>query len=140
MVRTVANAVENILLDHYDSDGNPSLVPFIEIATDIVTRVSACAATRGATVSSTTLELIERNLAAHFYLLADQVAKEKVTGDAEVKFQGETGKGLDGTQYGQTAMTLDHSGCLASMSKGRVASVMWLGKAPSDQIDYVDRD
>ena len=140
MARTVANAVENILGDHYNSDGNPSLGPFIEAATDVVTRVSTCATTRGVTLSSTTLELVERWLAAHFYLLSDPVAQEKVTGDAEVVFQGETGKGLEATHYGKNAMVIDHSGCLASMSQGRVASVMWLGKAPSDQIDYVDRD
>ena len=57
-----------------------------------------------------------------------------------------TGKSLDSTHYGQTAKLLDTSGCLAEISKeaetgGKTTvGIDWLGKPPSEQTDYVDRD
>ncbi len=140
MARTVATAVEGILGDHYDSDNSPSLTPFIDTANALTTQVATCATARGVTLSSTTLELIERYLAAHFYSRSDPIASEKKTGDATAAFQGKTEMGLDSTHYGQDAKTLDHSGCLASMSKGRQATTEWIGRPPSEQTDYVNRD
>lgn len=140
MVRTVATAVEGILGEHYDSDNSPSLTPFIDTANDLTSRVATCATARGVTLSSTTLELIERQLAAHFYTRSDPIASEKKTGDASAVFQGKTEMGLDSTHYGQDAKMLDHSGCLASMSAGRRAVTSWAGRPPSEQTDYVDRD
>jgi hypothetical protein len=140
LARTVATAVEGILGEHYDSGNSPSLTPFINTATAVVDQVSTCATARGTTVSSATLELIERWLAAHFYTISDPIAQQKKTGEASAVFQGKTGLGLDGTSYGQNAMTLDHSGCLRTMSRGRKATVGWLGRPPSEQTDYVDRD
>ncbi len=139
-LRTVATAVEAILGDHYDGENSPSLTPFIDTANVVVDEVVTCAATRGTAVSSTALELIERWLAAHFYAISDPIAKEKETGDAGAIFQGETEMGFDSTTYGQQAQALDPSGCLSSMSRGRRASVGWLGRPPSEQTDYVDRD
>ncbi len=141
MARTIATAVEGILLDHYDSANSPSLTPFIDTANDVVTRVATCATARGVTLSSTTLELIERWLATHFYAIADLIAKEKETGDARAIFYGsEDGEGLEFTPYGKQAVVIDYSGCLKTVSKGHRGVLTWLGKPPSEQTDYVDRD
>jgi hypothetical protein len=50
---------------------------------------------------------------------------------------------LESTLYGQTALVIDHSGCLATITAGagpKTASAEWLGKPPSDQTDYEARD
>ena len=83
---------------------------------------------------------IETWLAAHFYAHRDPQYSSKATEKASATFQGATGMGLESTVWGQTAMTLDPTGCLASRNKGGKAGVLWLGKAPSDQTDYEDRD
>ncbi len=48
--------------------------------------------------------------------------------------------GIEATTYGQTALTIDYSGCLTAINKRQFASATWLGKAPSEQISYEDRD
>jgi len=142
-VRTTDDNVKAILVGHYDTDGAPALTAFIATASSLTDYVDTCDTLDE--LSTTTLELIERWLAAHFYAHADQLAKSKATGDASVSFQGMTGKGLDSTQYGQTAMNLDVTGCLAKknkeMTEGKVkVGITWLGKAESVQTNYVDRD
>ena len=84
---------------------------------------------------------IETYLAAHFYALRDPQYMEKKTGDASAVFQGRTGMKLDSTLWGQTAITLDLTGFLASVNRGiHKASITWLGKPPSEQIAYKNRD
>lgn len=136
--RTTAPKVEDILGDNYD--GKTRLVGFINTANALTTEVATCAANRQATLSSTLLERIECWLAAHFYGHHDQFYKEKETGKARAIFQGETGMGLQSTQYGQTAITLDTSGCLKAMSEGKRGSISWLGLPPSEQTAYENRD
>lgn len=144
-VRTTADAVKAILLDHYDTADSPSLVSFIEIASALVDDVDTC--DTDGTLSTTRLEQIERYLAAHLYLLADQAAKAEETGEAKIQYQGKTDEvGIKGTQYGQTALTLDSTGCLAdqddsSLQGGKpTIGATWIGKPKSSQIDYEDRD
>ena len=50
--------------------------------------------------------------------------------------------GFDATLYGQTAKRLDVTGYLAKLDKPDrpKAGSIWLGKAPSEQTDYEDRD
>lgn len=91
-------------------------------------------------LSTALLKQIEANLAAHYYSLRDPSYLAKNTGDAGATFYGQTGMGLDFTPWGQTAKELDLTGFLNSLGKGRAASVTWLGKAPSDQTDFRDRD
>ena len=141
MARTTSTNVIAILISDKQYDSSIALDAFIDTATALVDRVVTCAAEKGITHSSTELELIERWLAAHFYLHADQPFKSNKTGDASAVYQGEFGKSLKSTRYGQTALTLDHSGCLKSLSKGKtVARFIWGGLPPSEQTDYVDRD
>jgi len=86
------------------------------------------------------LQEIETWLAAHFYAHADPQFAAKATGGASATFQGQTAMNLSSTQWGQTAMMLDVTGCLAARSKGGNVGMAWLGKPPSSQIDYDQRD
>lgn len=139
MARTNQNAVIAVLQADYDSANAPSLTPYIQTANVIVSRVNAYAVRKEITISSEELELIERWLAAHYYQQSDRGYSSRSTADASGAFQGQTGMRLESTMYGQTALTLDPSGCLADLGK-RQPKAIWLGKTPSEQIDYVDRD
>ena len=142
MARTTETAVKGILLKDYDADDVPSLQPFIDSATVIVDRVKTCAVDRSRTLTTAELELIERWLAAHFYCQSDQTYASRNTGKSSGQFQGQTGLQLDSSKYGQHAKALDYSGCLAALAgaERKVARGAWLGKPPSDQVDYEDRD
>lgn len=143
-VRTTATAVKAILLNQFDLSNDPSLTAFIDAAAIIIKRVETCDS--DSILDEDDKEMIERWLAAHLYAHADQLMKSKTTGDASASFQGTTGMGLESTQYGQTAMTLDASGCLSEINRldsqgGTVTcGATWLGKPVSSQIDYGDRD
>jgi len=122
---------------HTDSD--LSLVPFIETANALADYVSS--KDSKSQLSATLLKQIELYLAAHFYSHRDQPYASKSTMGASASFQGQWGKGLESTRWGQTAMMLDVSGTLAAIAMGGgIATVEWLGKPPSEQIDYIDRD
>ncbi|MFA5056510.1 MAG: hypothetical protein WC485_00215 [Opitutaceae bacterium] len=137
MPRTDTTAVQGILLDHYD--GESSLTPFIDTATLVVDKIAANDS--GSELTAADLEMIERYLAAHFYAHADQLLQSKSTGGASGQFQGRTDMGYDGTLYGQTAKRMDVTGYLAriDMPMRPKAGAAWLGKVPSQQIDYEDR-
>lgn len=137
-VRTTAVAVQAILLNQYDTVDTPSLTAFIDSAAIIIKRVIACHAP--STLDEEDLEVIERWLAAHLYAHADQLMSSKSTADASASFQGKTGMGLNSTQYGQTAMDLDASGCLRAINNGAVLTMDWLGTPVSEQTAYGDRD
>lgn len=140
MARTTSDAVEALLLQQYDSVNSPVLTGFIETANVVVSRVDTCATSKGYTLSVTELELIERWLAAHYYAIGDPTYQSKRTGKASGTFRGNTDMGLDSTLFGQQAKTLDPSGCLNKVGKTVAVGGYWLGKPPSTQIDYVDRD
>lgn len=142
MPRTTATLVKGVLGDDYGprEDGTePNLDPYIDSATVVVDRVNSCAATKGYTLSTTELEIIERWLAAHMYALSDKPIIRSVTADSSATYAGQTGLRLDFTSYGQNAKLLDPSGCLENVDRKKRASVVWLGKNPSDQIPYRDR-
>lgn len=142
MSRTSSAAVQAIL--GYNWDGTTDLTPFIKTAGIVTDWLDAKDA--GNEVSDSALAEIEAYLAAHFYEHSDQITQTRSTGGASGSFQGQTAMVFMGTKYGQTACAIDMTGLLAKRSKEvetgqkRVASVSWLGKQPSDQLDYVDRD
>ena len=142
MARTNAGAVQSILQKDYDTIDTPSLQGYIETASLVVDDVVDCATAKGVSFSSTRLEVIERWLAAHFYGQSDKPYTNKSTNGASAGFSGQTGMYLESTLYGQTATRLDSTGCLAAIANGerKVASLNWLGKAPSDQLDWDERD
>jgi hypothetical protein len=145
VARTTPSAVQAILLDNYDSVACPDLTPFVDASNAVVSQVSTCAISRSQTLSTSVLELIERWLAAHFYVAADPLYSKSKTADATGEFQGRNfgrveNVALDSTDYGRRAKMLDHTGCLASLGVSSLPQAVWLGKAPSDQIDYTDRN
>lgn len=138
-IRTTPLKVQSILVGHYD--GTSSLVPFIETASLMVNKIVTCMAGKSLTAhDSDTLEMIERYLAAHFYTHSDKVTQSESKGKASGSYQGQTGKGLESSDYGQTALILDDSGCLKSIAMGARVGLIWLGKPRSEQIDHADRD
>lgn len=145
MSRTTSTLVQGVLRlgsegGDYDDVENPSLDPYIDAASSIVDDVAECATNKGITLSSTKLEIIERWLAAHAYAMSDQTLKMEKTGDAVSQYQGTTGMYLTATKYGQMAVSLDSSGCLAALGNNKRAGAFWMGLAPSAQTDYEDRD
>lgn len=123
----------------YDVDSPPTLTGFIATANAIVDRVATCAISKGMSLSSTELELIERWLSAHFYVMSDQNYASKSTGGQSASFQGKTDMSLAASKYGQAAMNVDYSGCLSAISKRAFASTAWLGRNPPDQTNWEDR-
>lgn len=139
--RTTIVAVKNILAPgkDYDDRREPTLTGFVATASAIVDRVVACAAADGVTLNSIEQELIERWLAAHYYKCSDRQYASKNTAGAGASFTGQYAMGLKATLYGQCAMDLDPSGCLAALVDHAVASADWLGKTPTEQTAYEDR-
>lgn len=142
MARTTAAAVRTLLTtgNDYDTERTPSLTPFVDAAYSITNRVSACATTKGLTIDSTDLELIERWVAAHLYCMADPIYQSKSHGGASGQFQGQSGLYLDQTRYGQTALTLDWTGCLAAVSTKARAYAFWGGKTRANAQTFEQRN
>lgn len=145
MARTTSSLVQGVLLADYDAARAPSLTPFIDTASALVDRLESSALAEGVTLAASLLELIERWLAAHCYVQTDRQYQSKSTGGASASFMGQSGLGLKGSTYGQTALRLDYTGFLATVDTPetpvrRVAGAAWLGKAASEQTPYHQRD
>lgn len=144
MARTTEAAVILVLGDDYD--GVTSLDTAIEMANRLATRLESATADWDddwRRPAAGDLEAVERYLAAHYYATSDRPFQSARTGDASGTFQGKTGLYLDSTYYGQMAIVNDPSGMLKSISEGKMivtASAVWLGKVPSEQIPYSQRD
>jgi hypothetical protein len=126
-----------------DDDASISMNIFIETAAELTDYVESC--DTGSTLPSRRLRLIETYLAAHFYLHRDQDLESEGAGKSQGRYRGKADLGFDGSKHGQTAMRMDTTGCLAKLNKQakegtRKIQMSWLGKAPSEQTDYVDRD
>jgi len=143
--RTNSERVKKVLAPggDYDLQNAPDLQPFIDTATAIIDDVEKCAASAdvASPMSKDRLELIERWLAAHCYKASDQPYSQRSTGKSSGSFQGQTGMYLEGTKYGQMALSLDTSGCLYALvqGEGHSASAVWLGKPKSRQVPYNQR-
>jgi hypothetical protein len=126
--RCTADQVESLLRDY---DETIDLTPFITTANVLTSRLSA--RDTESVLSSRVLAEIEKYLSAYFYTYRDPQTTEEQTADASGKFQER--------DYLHVAKMLDETGNLAKMLAGSVhATLQWLGKVPSDQTDYVDRD
>lgn len=140
MARTTTQAVQAILGADYDTLEEPDLTPYVETAAVLTAQMESCAEGRSYTHGAAQLEMIERWLAAHAYVCSDPTYLEKETQRARGKFMGTSGKGLEGSRYGQMAISLDGSGCLKSLNTQTRPQLLWLGLPPSEQTDYEDRD
>ena len=115
-VRTTEAAVALII----EVDDNIALTSFIEVSNDLVTRV--CADSDYMTANgydATTLELIERWLAAHFYAVRDPRTTQEKAGPVAATYESKVDLNLAITRYGQQAMLIDTGGALAALN-GRV--------------------
>ena len=124
--------------DIIDTDANKTVDPFIRMATALTDKVVA--ADSDGLLGDGLPREIELNLSAHFYEAHDQQYTEKETDDAQAKFQGQFGMGLKSTKYGQNALLLDLTGYLRALGKGGRVGATWLGRPPSEQTAYVNRD
>lgn len=146
MARTTAKAVKDVLLAgrDYDTERNPTLLPYIDAASSIMDDVAACYVRKGLTLSDAKAEIVERWLSAHCYQASDQGYTSRSTEGASGNFMGQTAMYLEGTKYGQMALSLETQGCLAAVASGKQnarARAYWLGKANrTEAVDYVDRD
>jgi hypothetical protein len=127
--------------DVADLDSTVNLLPFMRAANRLMDYV----VTKDADgLLSTGLQRdIETFLSAHFAVCnRDKQYTSKSTGGASGSFQGQYGMRLESTDPGQTAMLLDLTGTLKQLNEARAPKIQlqWLGKRPSEQTDYVDRD
>lgn len=141
-VRTLSADVLALMApgEDYNLSSPPDLTGFILTANKIVSRVATCATAKGLTLDSEELELIERWLSAHFYVMSDQNYTSKSTGGQSASFQGKTDMSIAASKYGQAAMNVDYSGCLTAISKRQFAGVTWLGKTASEQLTWEQRN
>lgn len=113
--------------------GNPAslsvsdVTPFIELATVMVDTYLV-----GYVDSDTLLSIIECLLAAHFLSLnlEKEVKSEGVEGITQ-SFRGQTGKGLEFTTYGQSAILYDTSFRLKRLSEGKLKTGVSIGSLTS---------
>ncbi len=138
MPRTTPGEVEGALGDDY-ACGRP-LTIFIRMASSFVDRVVECATRKGFTHTATELKDLETLVAAHAYQASDPGYASKTTAGASASFLGQAGMKFDATRYGQLAQTMDASGCVAALGQRKTATMDWLGKPPSEQIPYDQRD
>lgn len=131
--RTTVQKVKDVLSKDYDKSRNASLQPYIDAATLVADRVNTCASKKGITLTSGELENIETWIAADFYTISDPKYLSKRTADSAASYANRS--------YLQAAYAIDYSGCLRGIIEGeKRARAKWLGRPPSEQTDYVDRD
>lgn len=136
---TTATLVKGMLGPMYSP--KLALTSPIRTAGVIMTRVLACAARKGVTIDSATADEMETALAAHVYQLMDPGYTSRSTLSASGSFEGRTDKRLEGTKFGQLALTLDPSGCLELVNNpAKQASVTWLGKPSSEAKTHEQRN
>lgn len=142
--RTTTALIKGVI--EVDDTTWPDLSPFIDMANELVTEVCASEkvnpdGTGGPYYSDHRLELIETQLAAHFYAISDaQIDYAKVSILA-VKFQVKIDLGFDQTKPGQQATRLDTRGGLAALNnkakvalKPRRAGVFYVGGTECEMV------
>lgn len=106
---TVNDVTDIILTDLTDEQVQAFINTAHRIIEDVLT---------GEGLSEETLKEVEQYLAAHLLTLRDpRVSTEKIGQEYSATYQGQSGLGLEATQYGQVAITLDPTGKLAAASK-----------------------
>lgn len=133
-------AIESDVESAVTVDGDIPVSGAIRTANAVVNKLEA--ADTGSLLSQELLTQIEIYLACHFYALRDPQYRQKKTGDASATFQtGEPGQGFLATDWGAQAVAMDVTGYLSRINSGSPrATVAWLGKPPSEQTAYEDRD
>jgi hypothetical protein len=138
--RTTVEAVQGILQSDYDWIVEPDLTGYIETASNIIDQCLYGACEKRVPLSDTTLELMERWLAAHCYVQFDQTYTERRTLRAQGRFQGQTGMNLESSKYGQTAIMLDPSGTLKNINDQNRVRMWWTGKPRCAAVSWWSRN
>lgn len=142
MAYTTETAVQRLLEAGLEYNGRTPLTQFVDDADIFVDGAIAYASTNSLPELSTNLKTrLATWIAAHLYQQSDKGHTRRRTGQREAYFQIQVGKGFDSTLYGQTAMMMDPTGYLKSLSEKDTVNLTmaWLGKNPPTQIDFVDR-
>jgi hypothetical protein len=140
-LRVKPDDVQELLGNNYD--GEADLKPFVKAANSLVNWIDDTCDTDNL-LSTAQLRELELWLACHFYHSQDHMYSSKSTGGASGSFQGQTGMYFDSNFYGQQALLLDVSGCLAKrqleVKQGGRARVgmTWIGTKASEQADRND--
>jgi len=133
--RTNFNQVVGILGNDWNPDyasgagspGNPTLQPYIDLASQLVDNVIISAAAQsftfpgavafGGSFNSTTLTLMEGWLSAHYFMVmqGDYLSRRGESTDANFSDKN-GGLGVLSTLYGQAAVNIDPSGVLFQMA------------------------
>lgn len=96
------------------------LTPFIETAHLLINKtVTEASDALGVDVGSELLTRIELWLSAHFASIRDKRVTVEKVGPAEFRYEGQSGTRLDGTRYGQQAISIDPTGALSQMGQTR---------------------
>lgn len=133
-IRTNTTAVAEELGYNYAPADGKRLDRWIRKANSVVDRVVTCATAKGFTHTATELAEMENSLACYFYTLMDPMYSSKSTSGASGSFLA------DAENYLKMAKALDGSGCLAAIMAGARAGATWMGRAPSAQTPYAQRD
>lgn len=138
MARTTSAAVIAVLGRDYDTVNNWSLSPYIEAANGLINQLINLATANSRPIpTSTQAELLERWLAAHYYTKADPTYSSKSTSGASGSFiRGKT----EPEPYKDVVLGLDPSGILNALLNRLTAGGVWLGKPPSEQTPYEERN
>jgi hypothetical protein len=87
------------------------------------------------TISEASMTEIERWLAAHFASMWDKRTATDTVGPGTFEYEGETAMRLDFTRYGQQAIILDPTDCLAELGDPDTATVSFVWDVSSER-DY----
>jgi hypothetical protein len=134
-IRTNHKMVEDVLQQCWDD--TTKLDRYIKAASLIVDRVETCAISRDKALTASELKEIETWLAAHFYTKMDPTYTSRSTDGASGSFVRDP---KVPEPFKDGALMLDYSGCLVAILEKRRVSVGWMGRPPSEQTDYIDRD
>ena len=116
MARVTATEVKAILDDSELTDAQVDV--YITSANTFVTDVLT-----DASLTVATMKEIERWMTAHMIAMTrERQVKKAGAGGAEVEYVGYWSTGLNGTSYGQMAVSLDTSKTLEAMAKGKLAA------------------
>jgi hypothetical protein len=142
MPRTNGTLVKAILAPgkDYDERRNPSLDPFIEVASGMIDDlVTLCQNSGILPPPDARLKTLEGWVAAWAYKNSDQQMASS-TARSSASFKGQTGMMLQSNHYGQTAITLDPTGILGSQNAKATVGGQWSGRPPSAQTPYRQRN
>jgi len=134
MARTTAANVGKVV----EVDASIDLEPFIDMANELVTE--CCVGVNDTEYTAVRLELIERWLAAHFYVIRDpRLASEGIGPMREQAQNPQVQMAFHGTKEGQQALLLDTYGGLAALSARiagggkKAAAIIWGGTTDQDE-------